>query len=47
MFRSLRDAAVVVLTVPLALAGGVLGIRALGLVAFQPLDLLTMIASSS
>jgi multidrug efflux pump subunit AcrB len=43
MFRSLRDAAVVVLTVPLALAGGVLGIRALGLVAFQPLDLLTMI----
>ncbi|HEY5807324.1 MAG TPA: efflux RND transporter permease subunit [Povalibacter sp.] len=43
MFRSLRDAAIVVLTVPLALAGGVLGIRALGLVAFQPLDLLTMI----
>lgn len=43
MFQSLRDAAVVVLTVPLALAGGVLGIRALGLVAFQPLDLLTMI----
>jgi multidrug efflux pump subunit AcrB len=43
MFRSLRDAAVVVLTVPLALAGGVLGIRALGLVTFQPLDLLTMI----
>ena len=43
MFQSLRDAAVVVLTVPLALAGGVLGIRMLGLVAFQPLDLLTMI----
>jgi multidrug efflux pump subunit AcrB len=43
MFRSVRDAAVVVLTVPLAIAGGVLGIRALGLVAFQPLDLLTMI----
>ena len=43
MFRSVRDATVVVLTVPLALAGGVLGIRALGLVAFQPLDLLTMI----
>lgn len=43
MFQSLRDAAVVVLTVPLALVGGVLGIRALGLVAFQPLDLLTMI----
>lgn len=43
MFKSLRDATVVVLTVPLALAGGVLGIRVLGLVAFQPLDLLTMI----
>jgi multidrug efflux pump subunit AcrB len=43
MFQSLRDAAIVVLTVPLALAGGVAGIRALGLVAFQPLDLLTMI----
>jgi multidrug efflux pump subunit AcrB len=43
MFHSLRDSLVVVLTVPLALAGGVLGIRMLGLVAFQPLDLLTMI----
>jgi multidrug efflux pump subunit AcrB len=43
MFHSLRDALVVVLTVPLALAGGVLGIRLLGLVTFQPLDLLTMI----
>ena len=43
MFRSARDATVVVLTVPLALAGGVLGIRALDLVSFQPLDLLTMI----
>ncbi len=43
MFRSVRDATVVVLTVPLALAGGVLGIRALGWVAPQPLDLLTMI----
>lgn len=43
MFRSARAATVVVLTVPLALAGGVLGIRALGWVAPQPLDLLTMI----
>jgi len=43
MFHSVRDALVVVLTVPLALAGGVLGIRLLGVVAFQPLDLLTMI----
>ena len=43
MFRSLRDAFVVVLTVPVALVGGVLGLRVLGVVAFQPLDLLTMI----
>ncbi len=43
MFHSARDALVVVLTVPLALAGGVLGIRVLGLATFQPLDLLTMI----
>jgi multidrug efflux pump subunit AcrB len=43
MFRSLRDAFVVVLTVPVALVGGVLGLRVLGLIAFQPLDLLTMI----
>ncbi len=43
MFRSLGDSMVVMLTLPMALAGGVLGMRALGLVAFQPLDLLSMI----
>jgi len=43
MFRSLRDSLVVVLTVPVALVGGVLGLRVLGAIAFQPLDLLTMI----
>jgi multidrug efflux pump subunit AcrB len=43
MFRSLRHAIVVVLTVPLALIGGMLGLRVLGLFAFQPLDLLSMI----
>jgi multidrug efflux pump subunit AcrB len=43
MFRSLRDAFVVVMTVPVALVGGVLGLRVLGFIAFQPLDLLTMI----
>jgi multidrug efflux pump subunit AcrB len=43
MFKSIRDSLIVVLTVPLALAGGVFGIRLLGVVAFQPLDLLTMI----
>jgi multidrug efflux pump subunit AcrB len=43
MFKSLRHAMVIVLTVPLALIGGMLGLRVLGLFAFQPLDLLSMI----
>jgi multidrug efflux pump subunit AcrB len=43
MFRSLRDSLVVVLTVPVSLIGGIIGLRVLGLIAFQPLDLLTMI----
>ena len=43
MFRSLRDSLVVVLTVPVSLVGGIIGLRTLGLIAFQPLDLLTMI----
>jgi multidrug efflux pump subunit AcrB len=43
LFKSLRDACVVMLTVPLALIGGLVGLRVLGLFAFQPLDLLSMI----
>jgi multidrug efflux pump subunit AcrB len=43
MFKSLRHAVIVVLTVPLALIGGMVGLRVLGLFAFQPLDLLSMI----
>ena len=43
MFKSLRDSAFVMSTLPLALFGGVLGLRGLGLFVFQPLDLLTMI----
>ncbi|SFM97187.1 efflux RND transporter permease subunit [Dokdonella immobilis] len=43
MFRSVRDSLVVVLTVPVSLVGGIIGLRVLGLIAFQPLDLLTMI----
>lgn len=43
LFRSVRDAVVVLLTVPLALIGGVVGLRLLGAFAFQPLDLLSMI----
>ncbi|MBD8526473.1 efflux RND transporter permease subunit [Pseudomarimonas arenosa] len=43
IFRSLRDSAFVMLALPMAMLGGVLGMRVLGLVAFQPLDLLSMI----
>jgi multidrug efflux pump subunit AcrB len=43
LFRSLRDSCIVLLTVPLALVGGVLGLRLLDLVNFQALDLLSMI----
>ena len=43
LFRSLRDSVIVLLTVPLALVGGVLGLRILHLVKFQALDLLSMI----
>jgi multidrug efflux pump subunit AcrB len=43
MFKSLKDSALVLITMPLAVLGGVLGLRALGLFAFQPLDLLSMI----
>ncbi|TDK28754.1 efflux RND transporter permease subunit [Luteimonas aestuarii] len=43
MFRSLRDSAFVIASLPLAVLGGVLGLRALGLVAGQTLDLLSMI----
>lgn len=43
LFRSLRDSALVVLTIPLAWVGGIAALRALNLVTFQPMDLLTMI----
>jgi multidrug efflux pump subunit AcrB len=43
MFRSLKDSAFVMLALPMAVFGGALGLRLLGLVAFQPLDLLSMI----
>jgi multidrug efflux pump subunit AcrB len=43
LFRSVRDSLLVLMTVPLATVGGVLGIRLLNLFTFQPLDLLTMI----
>jgi multidrug efflux pump subunit AcrB len=43
LFKSLRDASYVMLAMPVAMLGGVLGLRALGLVSFQTLDLLSMI----
>ncbi|MFC6634277.1 efflux RND transporter permease subunit [Microbulbifer taiwanensis] len=43
LFRSLKDAGLVLLTVPLATVGGVLALQILNLIGFQPLDLLTMI----
>ena len=43
LFKSLRDSLIVLLTVPLALIGGVIGLRMLDLVRFQALDLLSMI----
>jgi len=43
LFRSLKDSAIVVLTIPLAWVGGVVALRGLNFVVFQPMDLLTMI----
>ncbi|MCB1641254.1 MAG: efflux RND transporter permease subunit, partial [Xanthomonadales bacterium] len=43
LFRSLKDSALVMLTVPLATVGGVVGLQLANLITFQPLDLLTMI----
>lgn len=43
LFGSLKDSLLVVLSIPLATVGGVVALRLLNLVMFQPLDLLTMI----
>ncbi len=43
LFRSLKDSAIVALTIPLAGVGGVIAIQVLNLFSFQPMDLLTMI----
>ncbi len=43
LFRSLKDSLLVVLALPLATVGGVVALRVMNLVTFQPLDLLTMI----
>lgn len=43
IFKSLRDSLLVLLVMPLALAGGLLALRALNLFTYQSLDMLTMI----
>jgi multidrug efflux pump subunit AcrB len=43
MFKSLPASALVILTMPMSLLGGVIGLRLLNLLTFQALDLLTMI----
>jgi multidrug efflux pump subunit AcrB len=43
LFKSMKDSLMVVLSIPLATVGGVIAIRLLNLVDFQPMDLLTMI----
>lgn len=43
LFKSARDSLLVLLVMPLAVAGGVVGLSLLNLVTFQSLDLLTMI----
>jgi multidrug efflux pump subunit AcrB len=43
LFRSFLDSMLVVLAIPLATVGGVLALRIVNLISFQPMDLLTMI----
>ncbi len=43
LFRSPKDSALVVLTIPLASVGGIVALQVLNLISFQPMDLLTMI----
>ncbi|WP_299768447.1 efflux RND transporter permease subunit [uncultured Pseudoteredinibacter sp.] len=43
LFKSAKDSFLVVLAMPLAMAGGIFALQILNLFTFQPLDLLTMI----
>jgi multidrug efflux pump subunit AcrB len=43
LFRSPKDSLLVLLAMPLAMVGGIVALRLLNVVSFQPLDLLTMI----
>ena len=44
MFRSLRDSLLVIMAMPLAIAGGVLALRVMNLFTAQAMDLLTMVS---
>ena len=43
LFRSVRDSLLVMVVMPVSVAGGILALRVVGLAGFQALDLLTMI----
>ncbi|MCA1799136.1 MAG: efflux RND transporter permease subunit [Xanthomonadaceae bacterium] len=43
LFQSFRDSVLVIMAIPLATVGGVLALRVVNLITFQPMDLLTMI----
>jgi multidrug efflux pump subunit AcrB len=43
LFRSVRDSLLVMVVIPVSVAGGILALRVIGLFGFQALDLLTMI----
>ena len=43
LFRSPKDAALVIISLPMAIVGGVAALQLLNLITFQPMDLLTMI----
>ncbi|MEE8294304.1 MAG: efflux RND transporter permease subunit [Sphingomonadales bacterium] len=43
LFKSMKDALLVLISIPLATVGGIAAIRILDLISFQPMDLLTMI----
>ncbi len=43
LFRSIKDSLIVLLVMPVSVAGGLLGLKLLNLVTFQSLDMLTMI----
>lgn len=43
LFRSVKDSLIVLLVMPVSVAGGLLGLKLLNLVSYQSLDMLTMI----